>query len=194
MTARWPLPPDAWRAFEARLRGYVRRRVDSTSVDDVLGDILLRLVQHQAQLASAASPSAWLFRVATNAIADHYRRRSVEQRALAQLGAIDQDGHELEAQGDGSASVELAQCLLPLIRTLPDAYGEALRLTDIEGLTQTAAARRLGLSPSGMKSRVQRGRAKLKQALLRCCAVQTDRHGAVVAYQPRSPGASKCHQ
>lgn len=185
---------EAWTAFEARLSAYVRRRVDAASADDVLGDILLRLVQHQGQLESAVNPSAWLSRVATNAIVDHYRRRSAEQRAIAQLEAVHQDGREPETLGDGSASGELAQCLPRLIRNLPEPYGEALQLTDIEGLTQTAAAKRLGLSISGMKSRVQRGRAKLKQALLRCCAVQIDRQGAVVGYQPRSPGSKNCSQ
>jgi RNA polymerase sigma factor (sigma-70 family) len=141
----------------------------------------------------AASPSAWLFRVASNAIADHYRRRFAEQRAMAQLEAAGgQTERESEAQDEESASAALAQCLLPLLRNLPEPYGEALRLTDIEGLTQTAAARRLGLSTSGMKSRVQRGRTKLKQALLRCRAVQTDRQGAVVDYQPRAPGSKDC--
>lgn len=188
------LTEEAWQAFESRLDAYMRRRVDSASADDVLGDILLGLVQHQGHLEAAASPSAWLFRVASNAIADHYRRRFAEQRAIAQLEvAADQTERESEAQGEGSASAELAQCLLPLLRNLPEPYGEALRLTDIEGLPQPAAARRVDLSTSGMKSRVQRGRAKLKKALLRCCAVQTtDRQGAVVNYQPRAPGSKDC--
>ena len=63
-------------------------------------------------------------------------------------------------------------------------------LTDIEGLTRAEAADRLGLSVSGMKSRVQRGRAKLKQALLRCCAVETDRWGTVLDYREHGPERS----
>jgi RNA polymerase sigma-70 factor (ECF subfamily) len=182
---------EPWSAFEARLRAYVRRRVDPTAVDDVFGDILLRLVQHRAQLETAVNPSAWLVRVAANAITDHYRRRSAQQKAMAQLEAEDEHGRESAPE---EAAAELAQCLLPLIRSLPEPYGEALRLTDIEGLGQSAAARQLGLSTPAMKSRVQRGRAKLKAALLRCCAVQTDRHGAVLDYQPRSPEAKNCTQ
>ena len=72
-----------------------------------------------------------------------------------------------------------------MIRTLPARYAEALLLTDIDGLTQAAAAERLGLSLSGMKSRVQRGRRLLKQTLLRCCAVELDRRGGVVDSYPR---------
>lgn len=46
------------------------------------------------------------------------------------------------------------------------------------------AAARLGLSTSGMKSRVQRGRSKLEQAILRCCAVALDCRGEVIGCEP----------
>ena len=42
-------------------------------------------------------------------------------------------------------------------------------MPDINGLTQIAAAEKIGLSLSGMKSRIQRGREKLKEEFLKCC-------------------------
>lgn len=182
---------DAWKSFETRLRGYVRRRVDPALVDDVVGDIMLRLVRHQDELAAARNPTAWTLRVAANAVVDHYRRGAREKRVGAEAGGIDWSG-ELRAEEEetgSSASTEIAQCLVPLIRGLPDPYSEALLVTDIDGVSQTEAARRLGLSVSGMKSRVQRGRRKLKDALLRCCAIQVDGRGGVLDYQRRSGGA-----
>ncbi len=185
MTEASTLTGNDWQAFDSRLRAYVGRRVDPAAADDVVGDILLRLTRHQAGLVAADNPTAWMLRVAANAVADHHRRRSTERRALAQAeveSGLDPAG----ATEDASAGVELAQCLIPLLRVLPAPYGEALLLTDIGGLSQPEAAKRLGLSASGMKSRVQRGRAKLKQAVLRCCAVELDRRGGVVDFQPRS--------
>jgi RNA polymerase sigma-70 factor (ECF subfamily) len=52
-------------------------------------------------------------------------------------------------------------------------------------MTQTAAAELLGLSVPGMKSRVQRGRARLRAMLLRCCEIETDRRGRVIAFEQR---------
>ena len=181
---------DAWKSFETRLRGYVRRRVDPALVDDVLGDIMLRLVRHQDELAAASNPTAWALRVASNAVVDHYRRGATEKRAGADAGSIDWSG-DLRPKEDESESVaasEIAQCLVPFIRGLPDPYGEALMMTDIKGVSQTEAARRLGLSVSGMKSRVQRGRRKLKDALLRCCAIELDARGGVIDYDRRRAG------
>lgn len=173
----------AWINFESRLRAYVRKRVDPVSADDVFGDVMLRLVQHRTELQAAEKPIAWMLRVAANAIADYYRRREVEQRALTEIH--DESVHALASGGVPDAAAELARCLVPLIRELPAPYDEALMLTEIEGMAQNTAAERLGLSHSGMKSRVQRGRAKLKAALLRCCEVEVDRSGAVLDYQRR---------
>lgn len=179
---------EGWKAFAAQLRGYVSRRVDPGSADDVVGDVLLRLVRHREQLQEAKNPSAWVQRVATNAVADHHRRRATERRALAGLEA-EHDGAAMpEGEHDGTASAEIAGCLVPFIRGLPEPYRSALLLTDIGGMTQAAAAERLGLSPSGMKSRVQRGRAKLKQAIQRCCALELDQRGGIVSYRSRGTG------
>ena len=55
---------------------------------------------------------------------------------------------------------------------LPPEQREALLLTEYEGLTQKALADRLGVAVSTVKSRVQRGRKRLEQALLDCCAFE----------------------
>ena len=179
------LTDDAMIHVETRLRAYLRRRVEPAAVGDLLGDVLLRMVQHRDDLEAAKNPWGWLYRVAANTVIDYYRHRAAERRALGQVDA-DPSTPAADAIGkDAVAADELADCLVPMIRTLPARYAEALLLTDIDGLTQAAAAERLGLSLSGMKSRVQRGRRLLKQTLLRCCAVELDRRGGVVDYHPR---------
>lgn len=79
---------------------------------------------------------------------------------------------------------ELASCLQPLIADLPETYRLPRVLSEIEGLTQKEVAARLGLSLSGAKSRVQRGREKLRQRLLECCDIETGRRG-IVGYEIR---------
>ncbi|MDJ0941841.1 MAG: sigma-70 family RNA polymerase sigma factor [Kiloniellales bacterium] len=174
----------SWVAFQARLRAYLRRRVDPAAVDDLVGDILLRLVRHREALEAARDPVAWMLRLAANAVTDHHRRRDVEKRALSRARIEFVTEAAAEAADEG-ATEEIGHCLRPLVEALPARYREALLLTEIEGLTRAEAALRLGLSPSGMKSRVQRGRAKLKQALLRCCEIRTDRRGGVLDYRRR---------
>ena len=54
------------------------------------------------------------------------------------------------------------------------------------------AAERLGLSVSGMKSRVQRARLHLRTALDECCRIALDRRGGVISYEARTEQCGTC--
>ena len=82
---------------------------------------------------------------------------------------------------------ELASCLGTLLARLPDEYRQALEVTDLGEQTQQAAAEQLGLSTSGMKSRVQRGRRLLRAEVKRCCVVTLDSTGTLVDATVRAP-------
>lgn len=97
------------------------------------------------------------------------------------LVAVDTD--ETEA----SAARELSGCLKPLINTLAAADQQALQMVEFEGLTQVEAAARLGLSVSGMKSRVQHARSHLRVALDDCCRIALDRRRDQLPSQDRQP-------
>lgn len=173
----------AWSEFHKKLRAYVRRRVNGGAVDDVVSDILLRLVRSQDKMDGAINPMAWVYRVAANVITDHYRKSAREKKLLEKVSL---EGATLAALADPEdSSSSLALCLVPLIKSLPAPYEQALMLTDIDGLSQVEASRQLGLSVSGMKSRVQRGRQKLRTLLTHCCDIEINRRGNIVDYIPR---------
>jgi RNA polymerase sigma-70 factor (ECF subfamily) len=69
---------------------------------------------------------------------------------------------------------------------------EALQMVEFDGVTQIEAAARLGLSVSGMKSRVQRARSHLRSALHDCCKIAVDRRGGVIGYEGRSRSCEFC--
>ena len=79
---------------------------------------------------------------------------------------------------------ELARCLQPLIEQLPAIYRDALTRVDLHGDTHQQAAAASGISVSGMKSRVQRGRHHLRDLLTACCTVRTDNTDAISSYRP----------
>ena len=187
------IDPSAWPVFLERLTRYVAARVPPRTRDDVVGEILLKLVQHRQKLAAARDPLAWIKRVAANAVTDHHRRCASEQRAMVAYAsdALLSDGRDERQMPTASSSDGIVACVLPFMNQLPPPYRDALKLIDIDGLSQKAAATKAGLSASGMKSRVQRGRRKLKEAILQCCAVQLDRRGEIMAYQPRGETSEK---
>lgn len=167
-----------WIEHTTRLRAYIARRVrEHDAVDDILQDVFLRAHAGLHSVKSQGSMSAWLYRIAANAITDHYRGRKPSEELPEEVATP-------EPEPDYIA--ELASCLQPLIDDLPESYRLPLVLSEIEGLTQKEVAARLGLSLSGAKSRVQRGREKLRQRVLECCDIETGERG-IVGYEPRDP-------
>ncbi len=181
-----------WRAFHDRLHAYVRRRVASNDdAEDLVQDVFARIQSSSRQGADIENVSGWVYQVTRNAITDYHRERAKLGRIASQLG--DEDANLGSADGkEWEPGVGLSRCLRPFVDMLPEPYAEALTLTDLGGMSQTAAAAQLGLSVSGMKSRVQRGRAKLKALVLDCCNVELDVRRHVIDVWPRPPSKLNC--
>jgi RNA polymerase sigma-70 factor (ECF subfamily) len=116
-----------------------------------------------------------MYRIADNAVIDHYRRSAHRAKPVSpeSLTAIQ------APEASDAPDAMLAECLTPLLARLPDDYRSALELTDLGELTQEQSASELGLSTSGMKSRVQRGRRMLRTEVGRCCRIELDARGAL---------------
>ena len=183
-----------WTEFAVPLRAFVARRVPpGIEPDDVVQEVFLRVVRHLPSLRDSDRIDSWLYQIARNALHDAMR---VRQRRDSRTDAIDSDLPAAAAEDDvRAAEAELAPCLTAMVARLAEPYREAINFTSVQGLSQTAAAKRAGVSVSGMKSRVQRARAQLKDMLLRCCEVQIDRRRGVSDYHPRDPaGCGTCVQ
>jgi RNA polymerase sigma-70 factor (ECF subfamily) len=177
-TRRHDAAPRAdWTELRTRLRSFVAGHVrgEPSIHDDLVQEILLRLHRGLPRLRDRDRLDAFAYQVARNAIADHYRKDGREQPVSPeslQAHALVQDDEDDNASRKGRE--QLAGCLRPLIERLDDDYRHALLLTDLGDLSQAEAARRLGLSAPGMRSRVQRGRAQLRAAVAHCCRVDLD--------------------
>ena len=114
---------------------------------------------------------------------DHYRTRRVHDPLVDLDIWPDPDGSDGHPN---TATRELSGCLQPLLDRMPDVAREALVRVDVDGQTQQRAARDLGLSVSGMKSRVQRARRDLRRLLEQCCVIALDTQGAIADYQPNA--------
>jgi RNA polymerase sigma-70 factor, ECF subfamily len=183
-----------WEELHGNLRAFISRRVrNPADVDDLVQRVLLQIVKGLASLRDAERLHAWVYRTARNVIVDYYRsptlRREVASGDQEDLAAANAESQGISQDDERAALRELAACMTPMIRQLPPAYREAVTLADLEGVNQADAAARAGVSISGMKSRIQRGRKQLKAVLEDCCRVQLDRRGTIVAYDRRKPNS-----
>lgn len=177
------LMDDLWHKYRKNLRSYVARRVqDAAAVDDILQVVFLKAHENLHMLKSKDSVAAWIYRIAANMIADHYRGQKYDEELPEEIEAP-------EPEPERDYVGELAECMQPLISALPEKYGIALTLSEIDGLSQKEVAIRLGISLSGAKSRIQRGREKLRELLQDCCEIETGPTG-IIGYEPRCKNCS----
>lgn len=189
-TDRTPDLTTIWAEVGASIERFVRRRInDPHHADDVVADVMLRIHQNLGALDDHERVTAWVFRITRNAITDHYRRTGRRREVLAAEIEPDVDLSADAWLDDQEATLtELAGCIRPLVEALPADYRRALELTDFEGRTQADAARIEGISLSGMKSRVQRGRRQFATLVKQCCDVTTDSRGELVDFNLRPDG------
>lgn len=157
------------RLFGDDVRRWFQRRAAADQVDDLVQETFLRIHRNLDGLRDEDRLAPWVFRVCRSVLVDSSRR----ERPHEELGELTVDPAEPEA------TLLVASWLPFFVETLPETYREAVRLSELEGLSQAEVARRLELSPSGARSRVQRGRVLLREALEDCCRIAFE-HGEVV--------------
>ncbi len=176
-------PAVPWRDVAARLQPFIAQRVPAPDVDDVLQDVLLRMHRGLATIREDDRLTSWMFQIARSAIADRARDRG--RHPLVDEERSDEPAIAEPLEGEPTVAQVLASCLLLFVARLPPTYREAVTLVELEGMTTRAAAEQVGISVSGMKSRVQRGRAQLRDMLEACCEIAVDARGSVTNFEPR---------
>lgn len=177
-----------WNEFNDKLRGFIAKRVENKmAADDILQDVFLKIHSGIGNLKEVSKLQSWIYSITRNAITDHYRSRKTH---FETNGKIDVDLFDAvfdsEENSTNDAAKRIAGSLKNMIKLLPKKYSEALLLTAFYGMSQVEMAKKLGLSISGAKSRVQRGRQMLKEMLEKCCHFEFDRRGVIIDYHEKS--------
>ncbi|HEX2976862.1 MAG TPA: sigma-70 family RNA polymerase sigma factor [Bacteroidales bacterium] len=168
-----------WNNFSNNLRMFIFSKVkDESDTEDILHELYLKLHDNIDKIRND-SVKAWLYRVALNLVADHFRHHQADFN-------LKMAASELYSKGEVSRIMDTAiMDMISMMDNLPPEYCEALCLTEIEGISQKEYAERTGLSYSGAKSRVQRARLMLKDMMLKCCHYEFDHYGTVYGIQPK---------
>jgi RNA polymerase sigma-70 factor, ECF subfamily len=157
-------------AYHSELRLFIRSKVkDMDIANDLLQEVFLKVHTKLHQLRQKDKVRSWLFRISRNVVNEYYRNRP----AFVSLPPFE----IASGEQSGSVNAELLNCLLPLLGKLPLRFREAITRVDLEGDSQLELAESTGISHSGARSRVQRGRTLLKAALEKCCGISNSGQG-----------------
>jgi len=171
---------DIWKEFSGKLRQFIRNKVsDQFYADEILQEVFIKIHSNIDSLKDTDKISGWVFQIARNSIIDYYRKQ-VRHTSEFNEHTI------LEENTDENFNKEFERDIIYMMKDVPEIYREALVLTEYEGLTQKELSLRLGISLSGAKSRVQRGRMHLKDLLMQCCHIDFDKYGNIIDYHPHT--------
>ena len=168
----------AWNDYKTRLFLFIKSRVSTVEdAEDILNEVFISLIQKTSQEESPENTLSLLYRVTRNKVIDYYRTKKRFEDLPEDL---------ISETAETNIIAELSNCILPMIKSLPESYQQVLILSEIEGKKNKVIANELDLSLSAVKSRILRGREKIHSSLKSCCNLSRNGKGIIIDYEPIS--------
>lgn len=157
---------DLYRQHHSWLHQLLRRRSGcSETAADLAQDTFLRLLSREEDLHRIDSPRAYLTRIAQGLLANHWRRRDIEQ---AYLEALSRHPEAMAPSPEAHHIIVETLCRLDAaLQSLPEKVRQAFLLSRLEGERYAAIADRLGVSDRMVKKYMAR-------AMLQCLRADLD--------------------
>lgn len=151
----------------------------ASDAEDLVQETMVRAFDRLGTFRADGSPRAWLHTIMRHLFYNGYRKRAREPRqvSLEQFEPATHDlgrsGIAVEAPARTTASsperIVLTQAenaaVLDAVRALPDEYRQVVALADIQGLAYQEIADRLQIPIGTVRSRLSRGRERVRRAL-----------------------------
>ncbi len=136
---------------------FLYRRVEVNEVDDLSAEVF-EIAWRKGGAVTVGEELPWLYRVATNLIANHRRKNARAQHLLAAIIAPDTSP---SAESIAVADIALAEAW----GRLPSTSRQILALTALDGLSVAETALALDITANAVSVRLNRARNQLRAAL-----------------------------
>ena len=158
---------------------YVRKRIQNREdAEDLTQDVFYKLSKSDTE--KIHNVKHWVYTIARNTITDYYRKKKMYTEEVGE------DIVEMPAE-DEDVATELSRCIAAYIAQLPEAYRNLITLSELEEVPQKEIAAQLNLNYATVRSKVQRGRQKLKEIFTDCCNFKQGGKGSILSYERRNP-------
>ncbi len=175
--------------FHRSLRQFIISKINRPDdAEDILQEVFIKLSANLGSLKDHEKLQSWIFTITRNAINDYYRK----QKNNSQTPFSETLSEILPEEVDNDNTKGLDKCLSRFIHKLPDEYRDIIIDSEIKGIKQKDLAQKYNLAYSSVRSRVQRGRARLKEMLLNCCRIELDKRGNVLEANLRNKNGDSC--
>jgi RNA polymerase sigma-70 factor (ECF subfamily) len=137
---------------------------DRDEAEDLVGETVLRALEHRAEFRGEASLRTWLNRILHHLSVDRARHRSHEV-AVAEVEALWRDESYSVDPEIAAEAAQSKDAVRDALLHLPVGYRSVVVLHDAEGWSSSEIASMLSLSLAAVKQRLRRGRMMTVSAL-----------------------------
>lgn len=180
-----------YREFHKSLLGFIKNRIKSKEdAEDILQNVFVKISSNVDKLSEEEKLTNWMFTITRNAIIDYYRKNATKKK-----NGMQEDISEIDVMDitEPDPMKGLDSCVSPMIALLPEEYRDIVIDAELKGIRQKDLAEKYGVPYPSMRSKVQRGRERLKQLFYNCCHIQTDTRGNVLEAHGKSDcGCQSC--
>jgi RNA polymerase sigma-70 factor (ECF subfamily) len=170
--------------------GYVKSKIRSKEdAEDILQNVFIKISSNVDKLDEDVKLKNWIFTITRNAVIDYYRVNA-NRKKVGVTEEIDENIFEAE---DTDPTKGLDQCMHTMIGLLPEEYRDIITESEIKGIKQKDLAEKYGIAYPSLRSRVQRGRERLKQLFYNCCNIETDTRGNVMGVEGKTDCGEPCN-
>jgi len=156
-------------AYEKRVYNVAYRYMgNEADAWDMAQEALIKLYKNVSSFKGRSSFSSWVYRLTVNTCLDGLRKRKKTLLSLDQTienGASYTDTATPQPE-EHALTAELSEDIQKAINTLSGDHKSVIILRDISGLSYEEISGCLGISVGTVKSRINRGRAKLRELLI----------------------------
>jgi RNA polymerase sigma-70 factor, ECF subfamily len=175
--------------FHNLLHNFIASRLrNKEDADDILQEVFIKIAAKINSLENGEKLKSWIFSITRNTIIDYYRKNSRNKTSDINENILEIIPEEQEAD----STKGLDTCLTGFIEKLPSDYRDIIIDSELKGIKQKDLAEKYDLAYSSVRSRVQRGRGRLKEMLLQCCKIETDMLGNILEATSRNPKENNC--
>jgi RNA polymerase sigma-70 factor, ECF subfamily len=175
--------------FRKSLLAFIRGRVSSgEDAEDILQDVFFKISSSLEKLSDDQKLNSWVYSITRNSIIDYYRAGA--KRSKISTWVVSEEILSGQPTPDTTKGLDL--CMTSLISLLPKNYREILIDAEINGVSQKDLAHKYEMAYPSMRSRVQRGRTKLKQLFRNCCHIESDHYGHIIEVQQKTGCGDEC--
>ena len=157
--------------YKDPLTNFVYRFIgDVDECDDVVQETFIRVYRNKLSYRPVAKFSTWIYTIATNLAKSHMHRRKLRRFVTFGRSAGESDSTadipDEHAQTDRLVETGiLEERIQKALDALPEKYREIIILREIQELSYEEIAGITGIGLGTVKSRMNRGRAKLQEML-----------------------------